>query len=609
LLWPPTDGNFTCSYDPNLDHAHFVTPITSLRRDSIADIDKGRLTKHVAAMVVNEKAIRTAREDLQAVIARTAPNLKNPGPDVPVVVVEPTKNEAKKSTKKKKSRRRSQRRVSYIQIGGKTGKSVPIPKGQPFMIRGRGKYAGAFGKAAKGVLRTIGGIGGAALGGAVGLPQIGGALGTAGADWLGTKIFGEGAYGIRPGFPQVALNTCLNLGQVPIMHGDSSGKARIQHREWIGPLSSTTAFNVVQYSINPGLANVFPWLSSVAENYASYRILGMVIEFHSLASPAASSYVGLGEVMMAVDFNPAANLPTSQQVMEQFQNLCSVKSSDNGLLPVECAPDGSGCPLRSLFVRTTTPVSGTSVTAYDHAVLFIATTGCPTGGINIGNVYVTYDIEFFNPQAPAQSVAPDMNDSAHYQLTAPANATPFGTAQTQMYDTIGLTFTGTSVTLPTYSAGTWLMILTATGNTGSAWTSNDSLTLSSNITSVKLFLGDNNYWVQGGWGGSASGTQYIALVYAFKVAGNAVSTITFASASGIPTGSNLFGDCFIFGIPLSTDAKFKTRRQLMRKPAAQSCDMAAIREAVTQQLDAFLLNHRYVLQSNNAEVQPRTAPC
>lgn len=66
----------------------------------------------------------------------------------------------------------------------------------------------------------------------------------------------------------------------------------ITHREYIGDVitsGTAGAFKTNTYYINPGLNKTFPWLSQIAQNFESYRMLGCAFEFKSMSSDALNS--------------------------------------------------------------------------------------------------------------------------------------------------------------------------------------------------------------------------------------------------------------------------------------------------------------------------------
>src|SRR5437868_8025472 len=66
---------------------------------------------------------------------------------------------------------------------------------------------------------------------------------------------------------------------------------RICHREYIQNVITGTAntFNLQSFPLNPGLPQVFPWLSKIAIGFEQYKINGMIWEFRSTSANAFKS--------------------------------------------------------------------------------------------------------------------------------------------------------------------------------------------------------------------------------------------------------------------------------------------------------------------------------
>jgi len=99
------------------------------------------------------------------------------------------------------------------------------------------------------------------------------------------------------------------------------GCALIQKSEYIKEISIVP--NVNDYNlalttpINPGLASVFPWLSSIANNYESYRFKRLEFHLYSEAPTNSAGYIAL-----AVDYDPADAPPSNKvQFMDYEESV------------------------------------------------------------------------------------------------------------------------------------------------------------------------------------------------------------------------------------------------------------------------------------------------
>jgi hypothetical protein len=293
-------------------------------------------------------------------------------------------------------------------------------------LQGRGGYLGDLWKAGRRfVPRAIGGAAGALTGRGA---KAGWELG---ADFS-KKILGWGDYSVPW---SVSMNSLVTRGQAPVVSNVTESGVRLTHREYLGTLFSTTSFSNNVYYINPGLNGSFPWLSRIAANFQQYELMGAVITFKSALTDAVASFSSLGSVIIAADMNSAAAPATSQLQLEQMQFVASAKPSQEIVAPIECAPKLGGAGVR--YIRTGAVPTSASILDYDHCLIQVATAGQPSGGVELGRLYISYDVKLLNPKmlTPAGSVA-------SYTYT-PVSSYPFGVAgPTRVYDTLGLGLPG-----------------------------------------------------------------------------------------------------------------------------------------------------------------------
>jgi len=279
-----------------------------------------------------------------------------------------------------------------------------------------------------------------------GASALGGMLaGPAGAAF-GSSLIGSGDYTINS-------NSVLTNAQVPVFR-EGKRSIVVKHREYISDVFSSTGFAITAYSLNPGLSNAFPWLSVVVANFEQYKFHGLVFEFKSTAGSAVSSTNNaLGSVIMATEYNVNKPAFTYKQQMEAYEYSCSGKASESFLHPIECSPSESQMNLYN--TRTTTVVN--ELRMYDLGNFYIATQGMQASNINIGELWVTYEVEFLKPILPVNSYIAEsarlnggaFNATNYYGVIVPAftgsmSPLPVISATGSGYDTI---------TFPSYIAG------------------------------------------------------------------------------------------------------------------------------------------------------------
>ena len=291
----------------------------------------------------------------------------------------------------------SQPKVVYAVASRRVVKKKKAPAPNIGRLRGHGAYTydnpGPWGR----IGSATGGMIGSALGTPYGLGKpasmIGKKLGSY-LHYIG-KIFGSGDY----------VTSSAGVNSNILMHGNDShqipsfgsGKqeVRIRHREYLGDILSSNvagAFNLQSFALNPGLDASFPWLSQVCgATFQQYRINGMVFEFRSMSSDALNSTnTALGSVVMATDYDSKDNAFSSKQQMENTMFGVSCKPSSCMLHAIECAR--SQTSVSELYIRASDVPSGADIRLYDLGRFSIATQGCQGTNVNLGELWVSYDI-------------------------------------------------------------------------------------------------------------------------------------------------------------------------------------------------------------------------
>lgn len=334
------------------------------------------------------------------------------------------------------------------------------------------------------------------------------------------KIFGSGSY-------QMSNSLWSATQQVPIMHS-SNESIRLKHREYIGDVSMAgAAFTTTQYAINPGLANLFPFLSSVADNFQEYSFRGLVFEYKSTSATAlvSGTNTAMGAVMLAAQYR--ADAPAFSNKTQLLNEMWSVDTvpSQNIVLPIECSP--AETPIHQQYVRTGSVTGDQKL--YDLATLTVATSGGQAGQTNIvGELWVSYDIELFKPQVPSSITA--SGSAAYYGVAASwTNTNLFGGLLPSVASTIGITVNSSNtISFPQGSGGYVLLLITcyASGTySGGALILNNIHVASSSIVA-------NSYQT----GSQANGT--VGGVYLITAPSNQIATVQLPSTI-FPTGSGI----------------------------------------------------------------------
>lgn len=270
---------------------------------------------------------------------------------------------------------------------------------------------------------------------------------------------GMGAYRQRKGGSTI-------LGGNPPTVQNSSGGFIVRHREYIGDLNTSQAFQNYGFELNPGVESTFPWLSQVAQQFEEWVPRGIVFQFKSTSSDAVVSTnanAALGTVIMATEYNPYNGLFSNKQQMENYEWAKSCKPSQSMLHGVECAKNKN--VVGSYFVRTEAVSTGQDKRLYDLGIFQIAAVGMQSNGAACGELWVSYEIELRKPRIQVGE-AGDLDGGSGFDhlviyssavaTTGVLPATPFGTSTTvpiypTFYSTLGGVACGGAVTAASFA--------------------------------------------------------------------------------------------------------------------------------------------------------------
>lgn len=393
----------------------------------------------------------------------------------------------------------------------------PSARIAPGIYSGRGAYiqrvkrARGYGKYTipKGVGRAIGSVLGGAAGAYLGAPTVGMALGGHAGDALQSllKSVGIGDY-------KVESNSLLQGNSPPIIKNSSSGVI-VRHREYLQNIvtASDGSFNLQSFAINPGLVSTFPWLSQVANAYEQYKLRGMIWEFKSTSADSlASTTTGLGSVIMATEYDSSRPVFQNQQQMANHEFANSSRQSCSMLHAIECKK--SLTPTSELWVRSGAVPAGDDERLYDWGLFQIATVGGPSVANTIGELWVTYEVEFLKPQLISGIGAELLSD--HYHSTISVSTVHYfgldssgSSTKAVSGSNLGTTISGNTIVFPPgMSEGTFMLIYicvgtstlctqpTKTGTNCAVQTlwNNDTSTNSSNNSQTVTTFHDCSVW-------------------------------------------------------------------------------------------------------------------
>jgi hypothetical protein len=237
-----------------------------------------------------------------------------------------------------------------------------------------------------------------------------------------SRIFGQGDYSMN----KPVRNSLMSQG-VPSFSPLTSG-FRIRHREYIKDIQSSIDFQYQTFPINPGQSSLFPWLSAVAQNFEEYKIHGMIVYLNTLSGVAvASTNTALGLWGAVTQYDPTEPDFINKQQAENYVGCQTTVPSCSLIHGIECVPNSN--ILNKMFVRTGAIPDSEDLKFYDWGKLEIFTQG--SQNVNtIGEMWVSYDIEFTKPRLPTGGANDVYTD--RYYVTNALSAAPLGVSSTPL---------------------------------------------------------------------------------------------------------------------------------------------------------------------------------
>jgi hypothetical protein len=350
------------------------------------------------------------------------------------------------------------------------------------------------------------------------------------------KIFGWGAYSVKS-------NTLWDgtlARQVPHMQSNMEN-ITFRHREYIGDISSSVAFESKVFQVNPGLDDTFPYLAAIARNFQQYKFKGLIFEFKSTSASALNSTnTALGTVALAMQYQ--SDCPDFSNKNQLLNEMWSVdgKPSENVLLPIECDPTMTTIPL--LYTRSGAQPTSSDLKMYDLGKVTIATVGSQAAAV-IGELWVSYEVELQKPQLYAGLAIG--SETAHYSLV-PTSATPLSTPAKYL-DYIGLTISDTTIVFPTSAQGKYLVAYNCV-TSGAAVTLAIPSVSPTNCTIDYDFVSHTTNFVLAPEDGATTKSFTIFFVITITTP-QSPSVLTFGAAGTLPVAATCHGDLVVTQLP------------------------------------------------------------
>lgn len=188
-----------------------------------------------------------------------------------------------------------------------------------------------------------------------------------------------------------------NIAQGPAVVGSIGQTVRFRNTEYVGDIvaSSTGSTSpVLAVNVNPSNPGFTGWLSRIAAGYELYRFRSLSFTY----TPMCSSSVG-GIVVMAVDYDATDAPPPNKASISAYEGATRGNAWSKMVLR---AKPMAGWYYTNLL-GSANP-AGTDQKMYDMGAFYVGAYGAPTGA-SLGEVSVSYEVEFAKPDYVATSLA------------------------------------------------------------------------------------------------------------------------------------------------------------------------------------------------------------
>lgn len=249
-------------------------------------------------------------------------------------------------------------------------------------------------------------------------------------------------------------------------------------KEYVQDIAGSVAFSATSFPVQPGVGNLFAWLSTQAVSYQEYRFRRLRFIFETEKASSTS-----GKVMMA--FLPDAGEPTPASKQEMLEN--EHKTANAVWAPCSFSVQGPEALGKRRYIRSGTLPANFDLKTYDLGNLIVATQGCADTS-PVGELYVEYEVDLDVPVISASAMALAQSITITSGGTV-SNTAPFGTAATS---TGGLPVSASGNVLTFNSVGRYLIVFHVTGGTGLFTAFNPALTPPAGGSAAIFYAGVSN---------------------------------------------------------------------------------------------------------------------
>lgn len=146
---------------------------------------------------------------------------------------------------------------------------------------------------------------------------------------------------------------------------------------------------IIRRAINPGIEELFPWLSNQAGGWESYKFN----KLHFSYVPRCSTGTP-GSIMMAIDYDPVDSNPVTEEIMSTYAS--AKETSVWNSVTTTADPRAMNAATKTKFIRTAFRAPGTDRHLYDSGTFLLSMADGPTTDIGAGKIWAEYDVTFYD---------------------------------------------------------------------------------------------------------------------------------------------------------------------------------------------------------------------
>lgn len=197
---------------------------------------------------------------------------------------------------------------------------------------------------------------------------------------------------------------------IPYSKPRVSDDFRFRKREFVKNIKAYSDFTVETSTFNPGMSDLFPWLSGIGNNFEKYKVHSVKFIFET----SQSTFVP-GTISMAPEFNVADLPPDSKPELLEYAyaRRSAVWKNFDSIIPAKAIMN-----YKEYYTRQGPVGNNVDLKLYDPFYWIIAVDGVPSSaGEFIGELWIEYDIQFFYPQR-LNSKQVSLGNSRQFQFSS-----------------------------------------------------------------------------------------------------------------------------------------------------------------------------------------------